>query len=70
MGLEETAQSVRQKRADLESLAEYLKWELAREVKAFDQRKEEVADLVRERDEAVHGLGLAEARRRMRNLAA
>jgi len=25
---------------------------------------------VRERDEAVHGLGLAEARRRMRNLAA
>ena len=70
MGLEETAQSVRQKRADLESLAEYLKWELAREVKAFDVRKEEVADLVRERDEAVHGLGLAEARRRMRNLAA
>jgi hypothetical protein len=54
----------------LESLAEYLKWELAREVKAFDQRKEEVADLVRERDEAVHRLGLAEARRRMRNLAA
>ena len=70
MGLEETAQSVRQKRADLESLAEYLKWELAREVKAFDVRKEEVADLVRERDEAVHRLGLAEARRRMRNLAA
>ncbi len=70
MGLEETAQSVRQKRADLESLAEYLKWELAREVKAFDVRKEEVVDLVRERDEAVHGLGLAEARRRMRNLAA
>ena len=47
-----------------------MKWELAREVKAFDVRKEEVADLVRERDEAVHGLGLAEARRRMRNLAA
>ena len=70
MGLEETAQSVRQKRADLESLAEYLKWELAREVKAFDVRKEEVADLVRERDEAVHRLGLGEARRRMRNLAA
>ena len=64
-----TAAATRRKRADLESLAEYLKWELAREVRAFDAKREEVANLTRERDEAVHRLGLAEARRRMGNLA-
>ena len=67
---EETAAATRRKRADLESLAEYLKWELAREVRAYDAKREEVAGLTRERDEAVHRLGLAEARRRMGNLAA
>ena len=67
---EETAAATRRKRADLESLAEYLKWELAREVRAYDAKREEVASLTRERDEAVHRLGLAEARRRMGNLAA
>ena len=67
---EETAAATRRKRADLESLAEYLKWELAREVRAYDATREEVAGLTRERDEAVHRLGLAEARRRMGNLAA
>ena len=66
---EETAAATRRKRADLESLAEYLKWELAREVRAYDAKREEVASLTRERDEAVHRLGLAEARRRMGNLA-
>ena len=65
-----TAAATRRKRADLESLAEYLKWELAREVRAYDAKREEVAGLTRERDEAVHRLGLAEARRRMGNLAA
>ena len=67
---EETAAATRRKRADLESLAEYLKWELAREVRAYDAKREEVAGLTRERDDAVHRLGLAEARRRMGNLAA
>ena len=65
-----TAAVTRRKRADLESLAEYLKWELAREVRAYDAKREEVAGLTRERDEAVHRHGLAEARRRMGNLAA
>ena len=67
---EETSAATRRKRADLQSLAEYLKWELAREVRAYEAKREEAADLTRERDEAVHRLGLAEARRRMGKLAA
>jgi hypothetical protein len=49
----------------LESLVEYLKWELAGELKAFDALQEEVRGLVEERDQATRALGLAEARRAM-----
>ena len=58
-----TPRATRQKRADLESLVEYLKWELAGELKAYNRLREEVREMTEERDRAVHALGLAEARR-------
>jgi hypothetical protein len=50
---------------DLQSLAEYLKWELAAELKRFEAAKRETAAAVRERDEAILRLGIAETRRRL-----
>ena len=61
----QTPNQTRRRRADLESLVEYLKWELAGELKAFDALQEEVRGLVEERDQATRALGLAEARRAM-----
>jgi len=53
------------KRADLASLAEYLKWELAAELKRFEAAKRDTAAVVRERDDAILRLGIAETRRRL-----
>ena len=50
---------------DLQSLAEYLKWELAAELKRFEAAKRETAAAVRERDDAILRLGIAETRRRL-----
>ena len=58
-----TPRATRQKRADLESLVEYLKWELAGELKAYNRLREEVREMTEERDRAARALGLAEARR-------
>lgn len=44
---------------------EYLKWELAGELKAYNALQDDVRGLTEERDKAVHRLGLAEARRRL-----
>ena len=42
---------------------EYLKWELAGELKAYNRLREEVREMTEERDRAARALGLAEARR-------
>ena len=41
---------------------EYLKWELAGELKAYNRLREEVREMTEERDRAARALGLAEAR--------
>ena len=60
-----TSAALAKKRADLASLAEYLKWELAAELKRFEAAKRETASAVRERDDAILRLGIAETRRRL-----
>jgi|MDSW01.1.fsa_nt_gb RP/EB family microtubule-associated protein len=60
----ETPAAVRRKRADLESLVEYLKWELAGELKQFNALQEDVRRTKSERDDAVRRLGAAEAEAR------
>ena len=60
----ETPAAVRRKRADLESLVEYLKWELAGELKQFNALQEDVRRTKSERDDAVRQLGAAEAEAR------
>ena len=62
---DETRTSVSKKKADLQSLAEYLKWELAKELKQFELDKVETAALLKQRDQAILALGEVETKRRI-----
>lgn len=57
--------ATKKKRADLQSLAEYLKWELAKELSQFTRDKEATDLVSKQRDHAVFTLGRVETKRRL-----